>query len=122
MINLGVYTEPIQRFLRGERGFPEGIALTIGVLPPPVELISFHNPYRGSNPNWPNFLFYVSGIEFALALGPPLGSDVRESCFAANPLHPIMVLDFSPAIIGILSEVWRKARKAKNVDKYLKKH
>ena len=122
LINLGVYAEPIRRFLRGEQGCPESIALTIGVLPPPVELISFHNPYRGSNPSWPNFLFYVSGIEFALHLGPPVDSGIRESCFATNPLHPMMVLDFSPTIKDILSEVWKKAHKAKNVEKYLKRH
>jgi len=67
-------------------------------------------------------LFYVSGIEFSLAIGKAVNGDIREGCFATNPLHPIMVLDFSPDIREVLSTMWARARKAKNVEKYLKKH
>lgn len=121
MIDLGPYAEPIRRFLRSETGFPDHMSLTIGVLPPPAQLISFHNPYRGSSKKWHNFLFYVSGIEFCLAVGTAVDDAVRESCFACNPAHPIIVTDFSKAIEGIIKQVWTNARKAKNVEKYLKK-
>jgi hypothetical protein len=120
-IDLGPYAEPIRTFLRGETGFPEHMALTIGVLPPPAQLISFHNPYQGSNSNWHNFLFYVSGIEFSLAVGKAVDDTVRENCFACNPAHPIVVVDFSRDIQTIIKRVWANARKAKNVEKYLKK-
>ena len=122
MIELGPYVEPIRTFLRGETRFPEHVALTIGVLPPPAQLISFHNPYRGSNSKWHNFLFYVSGIEFSLAVGKAVDDAVRENCFACNPARPIVVVDFSQDIKGIIKQVWANARKAKNVEKYLKKH
>jgi hypothetical protein len=121
MIDLGAYGEPIRTFLRGETGFPEHAALTIGVLPPPAQQISFHNPYRGSNAKWLNFLFYVPGIEFSLAIGDAVDATVRENCFACNPARPIIVVDFAPDIQEILKRVWADARKAANVEKYLKK-
>jgi hypothetical protein len=121
MIELGSCTEPMRKFLRGETGFPDHMFLTIGVLPPPAQLISFHNPYQGSKKEWKNFLFYVSGIEFSLGVGTAIDDAVRESCFASNPLHPIIVVDFSPDIEAIIKQIWANARKAKNVDKYLKK-
>jgi hypothetical protein len=120
MIDLGPYAEPIRKFLRGEADFPEHTALTIGVLPPPAQLISFHNPYQGSKKEWHNFLFYVSGIEFCLAVGKAVDATVRETCFACNPAHPIIVVDFSADIQRIISSVWAKAHKAKNVQKWLR--
>ncbi len=61
MIDLVEYAEPIRKFLRAESGFPDHAALTIGVLPPPVRQIFFYSPYRGSNEQWMNFLFYIPG-------------------------------------------------------------
>ncbi len=121
MIDLGIYAEAIRTFLRGETGFPDHAALTIGVLPPSAQQISFHNPYRGSNKKWHNFLFYVSGIEFSLAVGKAVDATIRPDCFACHPAHPIVVVDFSPDIEGVLRKVWAKAHVAKNVQKYLKK-
>jgi hypothetical protein len=63
----------------------------------------------------------VSGIEFCLAVGNAVDDTVLENCFARNPAHPIIVVDFSPDIESIIMRVWANARKAKNVDKYLKK-
>jgi hypothetical protein len=121
MIDLGNYAEPIRIFLRGRTGFPKHMALTVGVLPPPAQLISFHNPYRGSINRWHNFLFYVSGIEFSLAVGKAVDNALRESCFASNPSHPIVVVDFSMDIVKVIKKVWANARKAKNVQKYFEK-
>lgn len=120
MIDLGEFAEPIRKFLRGEAGFPDKAALTIGVLPPPVRLISFHNPYQGSSTNWRNFLFYVSGIELTLLIGDAVEGETRSDCFACHPAHPILVVDFSKAIEDILRTVWAGARVAKNVEKYVK--
>jgi hypothetical protein len=121
MIDLGDYAEPIRKFLRGEMKFPDHMALTIGVLPPPAQQISFHNPYRGPNTKWHNFSFYIPGIEFYLAVGERVDDSLRNDCFVCNPAHPILVFDFSRDIEGIIKPVWAKARKAKNVEKYLKK-
>ena len=121
MIDLGCYAEPVRQFLRGEASFPDHVALTIGVLPPPAQLISFHNPYQGSKKEWNNFLLYVSGIEFCLAVGSAVDATLKENCFASNPAHPIVVVDFSSSILEILSSVWANARKAKNIEKWLKR-
>ena len=121
LIDLGRYAEDIRAFLRGEAGFPDHTSLTVGVLPPPAQWISFHNPYQGSKKEWRNFLFYVSGIEFCLGVGKAVDDTVRENCFACNPAHPIIVVDFSGSIAEITSTVWAGARKAKNVEKWLKR-
>jgi hypothetical protein len=63
----------------------------------------------------------VSGIEFSLAVGKAVDRTIRPDCFACNPAHPIIVVDFSPDIAGILRKVWAKAHVAKNVQKYLKR-
>jgi len=117
LIDLGSYTERVRKFLRYEAGFPEHLALMIGVLPPPAQLISFYNPYQGSKKEWHNFLFYVSGIEFCLAAGKAVHARDRNNCFACNPAHPIVVADFSADIETIVSGAWAKRHKAKSVGK-----
>jgi hypothetical protein len=119
LIDLAEYAEPIRKFLRGEASFPDQTALTMGVLPPPVKQISFHNPYRGSNERGMNFLFYVPGIEFSLSVGEDVDRILREGCFACHPAHPVLVFDFSSDIREIMKGVVEKAHKAKNVEKYL---
>ena len=119
LIDLGDFSEPIRRFLRGETGFPDHAALTVGVLPSPVKQISFHNPYRGSNEQWMNFLLYIPGIEFSLSLGGAVDKTLRGGCFASHSAHPILAFDFSPDIREITKGVLEKAHKAKNVAKYL---
>jgi hypothetical protein len=115
LIDLGSYTDRVRKFLRHETGFPEHLALMIGVLPPPVQLISFYNPYRGSKKEWHNFLFYLPGIEFCLAAGKAVHADARQMCFSHNATHPIIVADFSADITAVLSRVWAKDVRAKSV-------
>lgn len=111
MIELGPYGEPVRTFLRGETSFPQNMALTIGVLPRPVKLIGFEFPHRGSERTWHNFLFYLPGIQFALAVGKSLSEGVRRSCFVRHPARPIVLMDFSPGIYRAASEVLMKPRK-----------
>ena len=119
LIDLGPYGEPIRKFLRGEADFPDHMAFVVGVLPPNRGLISFSQPYRGSAANWHNFLFYIPGIEFSLCVGRGVDQEQRSVCIASNPLHPILVTDFSKSVREVFAGVWRKARKARNVEKYL---
>jgi|HubBroStandDraft_4_1064222.scaffolds.fasta_scaffold15509_5 hypothetical protein len=121
LIDFGPYTESIRTFLLGESGFPQRMVLMVGVLPPPVKDISFCYPYRGSNTKWFNYLFYACGMEFALGLGKGLTREARQSCIASNPLHPILVVDFTEVIHMNFGEALINARKAKNVEKWLKK-
>jgi hypothetical protein len=121
MIELGPYLENVRTFLMGETGFPGRMTLNVGVLPPPVKAISCSYPYRGSNTTCHNYLFYVSGIEFALGVGRQIDAVAREACFASSPLHPIIVTDYTEDLRGNFNRVWKKAHKAKNLEKYMKK-
>jgi hypothetical protein len=121
MIELGPYLESVRAFVMGETGFPERMTLNIGVLPPPVKAISCCHPYRGSNTTCHNYLFYISGIEFALGVGKQIDSVARQACFASNPFHPIIVTDYSEDLRGNFNRVWKLAHKAKNIEKYLRK-
>lgn len=121
MIELGPYLDSVRAFLMGETGFPERMTLNVGVLPPPVKAISCSYPYRGSNTTCHNYLFYVSGIEFALGVGRKIDAVARDACFASSPLHPIIVTDYTEDLRGNFNRVWKKAHKAKNLEKYMKK-
>jgi hypothetical protein len=121
MIELGPYLESVRAFVMGETGFPEHMTLNVGVLPPPVKAISCSYPYRGSKTTCHNYLFYVSGIEFALGVGRQIDAVAREACFASSPLHPIIVTDYTEDLRGNFNRVWKKAHKAKNLEKYMKK-
>jgi hypothetical protein len=120
-IDLGPYTEPIRAFLRGEAGFPERMSLMVAVLPPPVKDISFCYPYRDSTRNTFKYRFYGCGITFILTVGKGMTKEDRAVCFSFNPHHPIFVTDYTDGIRMIFGEALRKTRKAKNVEKWLKR-
>lgn len=121
LIELGRYTESARKYLRGETGFPERMTLMIGVLPPPVKHIAFSAPYRGATTEWHNFVLYILGIEFSLLVGRSIGSEERNASFSWNPERPILVLDFSAEMRAVAGNVMRRARKARNLGKYLAK-
>ncbi|MFZ0863427.1 MAG: hypothetical protein WCA27_09185 [Candidatus Sulfotelmatobacter sp.] len=64
----------------------------------------------------------ISHIEFALLVGNQVPAEQKANCFASHPLHRIIV---SPGIAGAIKGVVRgaskKARRAKNVTRYLGK-
>ncbi len=118
-IDLGKYGESVRTFLRGETSFPEHMALTVGVWPPPVA--PFANvPYRGSAENVHNFLFAVPGINFALSVGNLVTRNMKQSSFSGSPLHPILVTNFSDGIARVNREIGAKAHKSQKVLKYVK--
>ena len=121
LIDLGSYVEPIRRYLKSESSFPSEMTLTVGVLPTPVKHISFTMPYQGSDKQWRNFIFYVLGIEFTLLVGDSLPREQAEASFTGNVERPILLVDFAPMVQDIAVEVMKKAHKAKNVQKYLKR-
>jgi hypothetical protein len=121
LIDLGPYTESVRQYLRGETGFPARMALMISVLPPPVKNISFSGPYRGANGEWHNFVLHVLGIEFMLFVGKAVGREQRDASFSGNPERPILLFDFSAEMQAVGRKVMQGAKKAQNVEKYLKK-
>jgi hypothetical protein len=121
LIDLARLIEPIRKYLKGEDSFPKDATLTIGVLPKPVKHISFTLPYQGSAAAGNNFLFYALGMEFTLLIGDSISAEQRAASFSGNPRHPILVVNFAPMVQDIAVQVMKKAHKAKNVQKYLKK-
>jgi hypothetical protein len=119
LIDLGEFREPIRLFLRGESSFPTELTLTIGVSPRPVKIIGSYAPYRGSAINYPNFLFYVPGIEFALETGRNTAVNSKGPCFANNPAHPILVCDLDSTIKDVIRSGTARAHRAKNLKRYL---
>ncbi len=121
LIELGKYGESVRTFLLGQSPFPPDIVLTIGAVPPPVKTICFCYPYRGSEREYHNFLFYVPGLEFALLVGGRVPARSRQSCFATSPLHPILACDLSSTIKSVVRTATKKAHRAENIVRYLKK-
>lgn len=122
LIELGEHTESVRTFLLGQSPFPRDLVLTIGVSSPPVKMISFHHPYRGSETAYHSFLFYVPGIEFALLVGRRIAIESKETCFATHPLHPILVCDLTSTIKDVIRAGTKQAYRAKNIERYLKKN
>ena len=114
-IELGPYREPLRNFILGIGPFPKEMSLVVGVLPSPVKLISFCEPYEATKSSFRTFCLYVPGILFLLYVGKTLSDDVRRSCFVANELHPIVVSDFSRQIVSMLREVTERAHNARSV-------
>jgi len=81
-IDLGAGSESLRLFLLGKSPLPENMALVVFVSPPPVRMIAFHNPMRGSNPDFYNFTCYVPGVHFNLCVGDDMesGSKLHASC------------------------------------------
>ena len=57
---------------------------------------------------------------FSLGVGKAVNDSLRALFFACNPVQPIVVADFASGIKGVIKSVWPKARKTKNIEKYLK--
>jgi hypothetical protein len=120
LIDLGVYEKPVRDFLLGTTEFPERMALVLGVMRPPVKDIAFLAPYRTVEPSYHRFYFYTSGILWTLSVGKGVGDELRKTCFATNPGRPVLVGNFSDEVKFVFRTVFRSAKKARNVEKYLK--
>src|SRR5208282_1401112 len=120
-VDLGPYTEPIRRFLLGETAFPARMYLTAAVLPSPTRAIEFCQPYRDSTEGKFSYRFHACGIQFILVVGNEVTSEDRSGCFASNPGHPMIVMDFTQALHMPVREAFENTKRAKNVEKWLKK-
>jgi hypothetical protein len=119
-INLGRYSEAIRKYLLGEIGFPDGLALSVHVGVPEKAMISFSDPVTGKDKH--AHFFYVPGVMFSLMVSErKVTEEMKLGCFASNVHHPIMI---SEGIKGLFEWHSQKqyfgARKAKNVVETLK--
>lgn len=120
MIDLGRYGEPVRRFLRGESKFPEKMALTVGVSPPPVQAVTFVEPYRGSTRNIHTFIFNVPGVQFMLSVGNQVSEEVKRLSFAPGSAHVVVVTDLNGTIFSRIRAATAGAKIAQNLQKYMK--
>jgi hypothetical protein len=119
LIELGRYREQVGTFLRGDTGFPEHMALVIGVTRPPVKEIAFLAPFRTIERAYHRFYFYTSGILWTLSVGKAVDEEFRKVSFATNPCRPILVGNFSTDVKQVFGTVLQFAKKARNLEKYL---
>lgn len=112
-IDLGLQSEALRRFLRGEGCFPQNMALNIEVTPPPVGAISFTHPVvRGINPEM--FFFYVPGIMFTLWRG-DLTEEQRLACLISNGQGPVLAVDTTSRVMQLLKGNAKTARKSEQM-------
>jgi hypothetical protein len=119
LIDLGKCGEEVRRFLREEGCFPERMALIVGVSPPPV-MPTFNMPYLDSAEDFHSFLFHVPGINFALHVGNSLPTELKQTCFASHPPHPIVISrELARANLGFFKRAAAPAHKAKGLSRYM---
>jgi hypothetical protein len=111
-LDLGSYVEPLRRFILGEAGFPDDMALSLTVLPNPVALISFHYPYATVGPD-PICHLYLSGLNFTLWTGPNISPIAMEASLHRPP-HLALVTDIQNDITKKFRDALESARKRKD--------
>lgn len=114
-IALGPYSEELRKFLLGANPFPKNIELFVNVTRPAVAVNGFAPPYEGSRMRtWRNFLCFVPGVQFFIAVGKLIPSDLRSFSFSGNSARPILVWDtMAHNIRELHKSVYLKAHKAK---------
>jgi hypothetical protein len=90
-IQLGKYSGAIRRYLMGETGFPDGLALMVNVVAPEKAMILFTDPITGEDKH--SHFVYVPGILFGLVVDRTVTVEIRVGCFATHPDHPIVVFN-----------------------------
>lgn len=118
-IDLGPYSDKLRQFLRCEAAFPEHVTLTVGISSPGTKFSNALEPYRGSRSGTRNYVFNVPGMQFVLTVGKTISREEKQTCFYANPLHPIIVTDLGTPMMKLYREQTKKAHKSKKLLAYL---
>jgi hypothetical protein len=121
MIDLGKYQEQFRAFLADRKPFPAKACLVIGVTMPEKAVIGFNMPVRRGVDPYHQYVFWVPGIIFVLSVGNRLSEMEKQICFFSNPLHPIIVADFSKDIFGLLRKAIKGAIPSPEVADFLKR-
>jgi hypothetical protein len=88
-IKLGLYSEKLRRWLRGETEFPANVHLIVSVEKPERAQIIILDPYEGVHQGWRTHFMHVPGVLFMLALGPTVDESVALAAinFLGNPIN-----------------------------------
>ena len=119
LIELGPYREQFRLFLSERKLFPASAVLTIGVFPPDKAVIGFNLPsIRGKHPHH-QFLFYIPGMIFILNVGNGIPAEEKQTCFFSNHLHPIILVDLSKELLGMVNRSTKRAIKSPEVKDFM---
>jgi hypothetical protein len=117
-IDLGLQSEGLRMFLRGEGCFPQDMALHLEVSPPPVGTIAFTDPIaRRTTPKM--YYFYVPGMFFSLWMG-SLTDEQRISCLVSNWQWPVTAADKTHLVMLHLRGLAKTARKSDRMQKIIR--
>jgi hypothetical protein len=115
MIDLGICSDRIRRWLRAEVEFPKNVCLSVMLLKPDRALIAAMGPVEVVERVPRNFLLYVPGILFTLTIGDSLELDEQAACFLNGPGHPVLVDDGPTEMLWRrLGQQFQESRKTKN--------
>jgi hypothetical protein len=115
-INLGPYSEKVRTFLLGDTTFPTNIKLFVTVSRPADAVMGFTPPYEGTREStWRNFLCYVPGIEFGIAVGKLIPRALTIFSFSENSSRPLFIWDKMPRNLRNLNKsIYLKAHKTRS--------
>lgn len=108
-------TEALRRYLLGQANLPGHVALCIAVDSSQVIFPAVIEPYRGSNPDFRNFVFYIPGIAFHLLVGEGAQDKMAANCINSNPSRPVLVEELSKDMRNIAREQLANARRTKKL-------
>jgi hypothetical protein len=115
MIDLGPYADRVRLWLRGEKPFPEHMALAVFFAQPGKCLIALQGPGAIKPGGWHRFWSYIHGISFTLHVGRTIDRNMREGCFYSSPDHPVIMADYvNDTIWNRLKEQYRESRKSQS--------
>jgi hypothetical protein len=90
-IELGRYSEPIRKWLRGGGVWPIDCSLATLVSVPSKVLNAMSDPTEGVRQEWRSHFFYAFGVLFVLNVGKTIAPEVRACCLYQNHGHPIFI-------------------------------
>jgi hypothetical protein len=108
-------TETLRLYLLGQAKLQRHMALCVAVDSSQVILPAIIDPYRGSNPEFRNYLFYVPGMAFHLFIGGGVQEKMAANCINSNPACPVLIEELSKDMRNITREQVANARRTKKL-------
>jgi hypothetical protein len=100
-IDLGIYSEMIRTWLRGEKALPTDMSFHITISKPENAQIIMVDPSEQVPQGWRSFWMHVPGVRFSLNVGTAVPIERRTVCFWNNPAHLVLVSD---KVTGIMQK------------------
>jgi hypothetical protein len=115
LLELGVFEEPIRKFLLGESPFPDEIVVMVHVCTDRASHGSFYMPSRVQANPIPSFGFQTLGILFRIFVGNTIPENIRAFCCVKSEKKLIFQRDCSVKTIEAFRQLMATSRPAKNM-------